>query len=285
MTVHPRRFLLAAIAGLAAFAVACGGAPGTLGGTPVPGSDEWHEEQRERENTEALAALDAALGRVDPCRATKDQITDVLRQLERLQRTGADSDALTSRVRTAMAPAAKSIARAVARGESVGYTGEEAAQLARDFGINDRLPGWMDDNRCEQRWLAVVNIHSTWGGVSFVDMDGRVPLAVTPEGAVTGSASATVATTYNAPPGCTASYTPGVAEVTVEGQRVGDSFHLTVTHGGYVTTGTLRCAVASASVPITIPPIGKIPVTILAKGGEQAQGGGGAVTLTLLTQP
>ena len=256
-----------------------------------PGSSEWVEREASEIAKQAAKDLEAAVTRVDRCGPTKQQIATVYDAFGRLQATGDDTPAAGEAVASHVAPAARSIARAVARGEDVGFTGPQADALAQGAGIDTQELGWMDDPECETHWTALVEM------VSGSDVPGvrasrvltaRVALEIDANGAVTGSADARVVTSMSPVPPCTFSFPDDATRLTIGGVRAGGVFSLTVSHSAFTSNGRAQCALPTGTMttptPIPWKTMVNLPITVPAKGGAQGSDASDMVTVTMLTR-
>lgn len=289
LTLRRLARLLPALLCAAALLAACGGGGG--GGGPIPGSDEWVDEQADAIAKQAAADLRTALKGVDRCSPTAQQIAAVYDALGRLQATGHDTDAVDRDVAAGVAPAARAIARAVARGENVGYDGPRADALAKSAGIDTRQSGWMDDPECEKRWTAVVEMVSVSqvpGVAASRVVTASVPLEQDRTGTLTGTADAKVVASMQPVPPCTFQFADASMPFTVRGKRVGETFNLTLSHPAVTTTGQAACELPTGTIstptPIPWDALADFPITVLAKGGEQGTDPTGTVKVTLLTR-
>jgi len=261
------------------------------GGGQQPGSDEWVDREAGAIAKQAASDLKEALTRLSPCSPTKQQIGDVYDALGRLQATGDDTPAADAAVASRVAPAARSIARAVARGEAVGYDGRQADALADGAGIDTQERGWMDDPACEKHWTALVEMVSVSeipGVRASRVLTARVGIEIDANGAVTGSADAKVVTSMSPVPPCTFRFADGTTGITIGGSQAGGVFSLTLSHAPFTSNGQAQCALPAGTMttptPIPWEAMLGLPITVPAKGGAQGRDASGTVTITMLTR-
>lgn len=284
----------ALIAPTAAAALAVAGAV-YLGGTasaPTPGSDEHIDGETRRVNAKAQTDLATALKTVAPCEPTKDQVSAVLDALGRLQGVGTDTDAIDTATKATMRRPAQAIARAFARGEATGYTGPIIDNLAKWSGIDTLKDGWMNDPGCG--WIAAVHLvaPSAVPGIGGkLEMNARVPLIVSAQGAVSSTPVRTqVAGEMQPPPPCnSAAVPPAATMVTITGTLRGDTFDLKLAWGAVSLDVTIACDLPTGRVTSTIPTplnaVNDLPITLAARDGAQGSDPRAGITVTMSQRP
>lgn len=283
---RPHALALAFLALLAGLLLACSGGGG---GGPEPGSDEWVDREASAIAKQAAKDLDAALKRIDRCAPTKQQIAEVYDALGRLQATGDDTPAVDQAVASRVAPAARSIARAVARGEQVGYDGPQADALAKGAGIDTQQPGWMDDPECEKNWIVVfehVSDSAVPGILGRLQVSARVPVAVARDGAASGSAPGAVTAAMQPIPPCAPVFSPASTIVSIRGRQIDRRLELTLSMAAYVIDGKSICDLpigrVETATPLPMPAMAELPMIIEAFGGATARDDRAGITLLLL---
>ena len=227
------------------------------GGGGNPGSDEDTKQQRDAISKQAHADLDAALRAVQPCSSDLKQIKNVMDPYARLQQVGTTTDADDTRVRDTIAPAARAVARAFARGENVGLDHDGVNALVKGAGIDDHIDSWMDDEKCEQNWSVAYRLDAPQvGNGGLLVESGTIPITVTAaSGTLTGSGEANVTFTVNPVPMCEVAPSNATTSISVGGTLRSGTFALQLSRSAYAlnTTGTCHTPAGDITTPISVP--------------------------------
>lgn len=273
------------------------GAACSSGGGGNTGSDADTKQERTGIDQSAHADLEAALGRVQPCSSDVKQIGDVLEPYGKLQQIGRSTASDKTHVRDALAPAARSVARAVTRGETVisdgkKMTGMDADTLAKSFGIDTNVDGWMDDEQCEKNWTVLYrqDVDQIGADSGKLIVEASIPITIAAGGVVSGTGP--LAAKFGATVGpCEITAPPIVASISMGGKLGNGTFSLLVSYASFTFVTTTSCTfpppvgVISNTTPITIPGITNFPITVAAKGGATGSDDRAHITVTMLRRP
>ena len=264
---------------------------GAGGGGPVPGSDEDTKQQTDNFTKQARAELDSALKKVEPCSTDQKQIANVLNPWGTLQKVGTNTDADDKRVRDALAPVARTIGRAFARGENVGLDAKGVERLAGNFGIDTAEPDWMEDDQCERNWSVAYRLDAPQGGPGGLLVEGgTIQVTVGTNGTVSGSGPAAVDFSVKPFPPCEVTPVSSTTTMTIGGTLKDKSFSLLLNRAAYSlnTTGVCHAMLLgdiSTPIPIAIQPFDAFPMKVAAKSGASGVvdiPGGGSLSVTML---
>lgn len=260
------------------------------GGSTNPGTDEDTKTQQDAVSKDAHTQLDAALKAVQPCSSDVQQIKAVLDPWGRLQGVGTNSDKDDAAVRAGIAPPARAVARAFARGENVGLDAKGVNALVAAAGIDDHLDGWMDDDNCEQNWSVVYDFSAPQvGNGGLLRESGTIPITVT-GGKVSGSAQVQIDLTVNPIGNCEVSPANSTATLSIGGTLQGGAFALLLNRGGYTLSTKTTChfpapvSDLTTPTPLSLEAFDNFAISAPAKGGATGKVtfGESTVSVTML---
>ncbi len=260
------------------------------GGGPVPGSDEDTKQQTDNFTKQARAELDSALKKVEPCSTDQKQIANVLNPWGTLQKVGTNTDADDKRVRDALAPVARTIGRAFARGENVGLDAKGVERLAGNFGIDTAEPDWMEDDQCERNWSVSYRLDAPQGGPGGLLIEsGGIDITVAANGTVAGSGSASVTFSAKPTPPCETSPASSSTTMAIGGTLKDKTFSFLLNRASYTLAVNGVCHTPlgdiSTPTPIVSQPFDALAVKVQARSGASGVielPSGGTLSVTVL---